>query len=738
MLPHGDIPSAGTPPTRNGSCNMLRLKVFDGQDKINEIQLGTDVVTLGRDETNRLMLPDLSVSRAHAQIEPTGNFHLIRDTGSTNGTFVNDILVRVHVLNAGDTVRLGKYLARVESLGSTSGDTTRVRVEKLRLAEEAFELELAPNAHAEKEQATADDSLALDSLRRLYELGRQIAHIDTRSALLERAVQIAVEELAACSCSLLLVEDAPVNVETEAAATRAVGRFRPAAVHLPARESRNGTEEASVGPDATSVSDGDDLVIPSEIVAQVLMHKAGLSGQLPAGEHKRPFLVCPLQEPRGIRGLLFVERRSDDPAFSTLELRFLQAITDQFVTCLANAELFEKVSQQSAKVETIVANLGDGVLVTDDHQRILEANSAAMSLLGINDRNPVGTYLFDLFVDFQTNPETSVLETSACGEGAFFYLRPRNEENSDSVARLISGRLTPFPKNADKPLGVVVTLRDRSREQHVEELKIVFLEKVAHKLRSPLTVIQGNLELLRAEPVSEDPVVSDTLQELERSTSHLGALVEEFVDFMELRTRTNPLVSLPRRTPLHPIVREAIRATENLAQSREARVENRLEEDLPSLVTQPELLGRALTEVVENAIKFGRDGGLVFIDAQTADGYLRLDVTDDGPGIPAERIDSVFYVCHQIDAEQTGQVPGVGLGLTIARQIVQEHGGEIEIVSPVLEGGGTRVSLFLPLTETTTSSRGARQSAPVATDPTPEGATVPGGEQAEIEKEATL
>jgi signal transduction histidine kinase len=97
-------------------------------------------------------------------------------------------------------------------------------------------------------------------------------------------------------------------------------------------------------------------------------------------------------------------------------------------------------------------------------------------------------------------------------------------------------------------------------------------------------------------------------------------------------------------------------------------------------------------------VKFAKDSGQIIIEAEVSEGYVRIDVADDGPGIPAREIESVFYVCHQVDEEHTGQVPGAGMGLSLSRHIVQEHGGEIRITSPYrFPDHGTRVSIFLPL-----------------------------------------
>ena len=110
---------------------MVHLKVYDGQEKVEVLELKQEIVSVGRDPGNTLVLPDPSVSRNHAQIEPRGNFYLIRDHASTNGTFVNEMLVRLQILGHGDTIRIGKYLIRVDTSHSTSCEMTQVRVEGL-------------------------------------------------------------------------------------------------------------------------------------------------------------------------------------------------------------------------------------------------------------------------------------------------------------------------------------------------------------------------------------------------------------------------------------------------------------------------------------------------------------------------------------------------------------------------------------------------------------------------------
>ena len=105
---------------------MVRLKVYDGQEKIHDLELGAETASIGRDATSTIVLPDVSVSRRHAQVEPNGNFYLIRDNGSTNGTFVNGQKVTKVTLNHGDTVTIGRvdFVVNAQAQDSSVQKTT--------------------------------------------------------------------------------------------------------------------------------------------------------------------------------------------------------------------------------------------------------------------------------------------------------------------------------------------------------------------------------------------------------------------------------------------------------------------------------------------------------------------------------------------------------------------------------------------------------------------------------------
>jgi signal transduction histidine kinase len=659
---------------------MVRIKVYDGQEKIQEVELGNEVVTLGREQGNTIVLPDASVSRRHAQVEPNGNFFLIRDNGSTNGTYVNELLIRVQVLSHGDIVRVGKYLLRVDGGRAKGRDTTSVRVERLRLpargvpaGSDAEDAEIGFST-----EPTFSDA-SRERLLKLYEIQGEIGYIDATQALLDRSLEIMLHELGAARGSILLCEKPPGT-------GRLRQRFVPAAVR-------------SIEP-AGHAKEARDLVIPEEILIQATTRFHALASSLsdPRDEQHRSCLVCALRDRSAARGVVYLDRAAGGAPFSQDDLQFLTAIAGQVAISLANALLFAQISAEKEKIQAIFTSLTDGILVTDRDFRVVEANAAATVLLHLEKQNPLGVPFFDLTSAFKLSPDQEVFRAAGLREGAVFHLSRAAGSGASGSPRevLIAGIALPFPRGVAEPQGVVITLRSHSELERMEELKSQFIGNVAHKLRSPLTVIQGNLPLLHKH-VNAEPSLKEVLEEVERNSGALCHLVDEFTEFAEMEVRSVQELSPPEHAKLKPLIRETVRALESEAKKKGILLVERVRDDIPAVLVRPGRVSRAFRHLLDNAVKFSEQGGQVIVEAEEAGSYVRIDFIDDGPGIPQAEIESVFYVCHQVDSERTGQVPGAGLGLTIVRHIIQEHGGEVRITSPYRSPNrGTRVSVFLP------------------------------------------
>lgn len=208
------------------------------------------------------------------------------------------------------------------------------------------------------------------------------------------------------------------------------------------------------------------------------------------------------------------------------------------------------------------------------------------------------------------------------------------------------------------------------------------LGAVAHDLRTPLSSVVGFTELLLT-----DDGLTEAQRELgervERAALTMTALIEELV--ATVTAGGAPLRSDP--VDLSSMVRNLIAKHQLLLPPRGVRVvaDHALRDDTPVVVLGDEgQLERMLENMVSNAVKFSPDEGEVRVGLAADDVGAELRVSDDGPGIPADQLDEIFTPFHR--APGAGAVPGVGLGLTIVKELVQRHGGQVRVVSVVGEG----------------------------------------------------
>lgn len=648
---------------------MARLHIYDGQDRLHSVDLGDEPTIIGRDEWSGVVLEDASVSRRHAQIEPTGNFFLVRDLKSTNGTYVNDMLVRVRLLTHGDVVRVGRYLLRVDAGHASRKESTRIRVDKLDLGSD----------HGIDESARPSVSPASREQQRCQDFKRlsdTIGQLTTRDELYRTALEYLLAELEADRCGILCFDEEDRERAICAENLRSVAAL-------------------STG--------GDETVSEIRIDPRTLNRALGASEAIVCDvlgvESRGGAMVAPLRDRGAVQGVVYVDRVASARRFDDDQRLYFDLMVRQIAISLRNAELFEDVIAERGKVQAILTSLTEGIVMTDPGFQVTDANLAAVALLELRKVNPIGCSFFDLLRGFDASPSLRLLTSEAAEGSAVFHLRRHGasrtaEETPDDKS--LAGRIVPFPQRGPQPQGFVVTLRDATTSWRLEKLKSAFISNVAHKLRTPLTVIRADLPLLVEN--FDSPVRHELLEELDRNSRRLTHLVDQFVEFSEMDLRSVTEADMPAPATLFRIVAGAVRAKRAVADEKGIRIDNRVPPDLPPLRVRAARLGDAIERIVDNSVKFSPANSQVVLQAEAAEGLLKLHITDEGPGIPGEELDAVFCVGHQVDLQGAGQIPGAGLGLTIARHIVQEHGGEIRISSPYpVDGHGARISLMLPL-----------------------------------------
>lgn len=225
------------------------------------------------------------------------------------------------------------------------------------------------------------------------------------------------------------------------------------------------------------------------------------------------------------------------------------------------------------------------------------------------------------------------------------------------------------------------------RVSELSQLKANFIANISHELRTPLTHIKGYIELLVSEslgPVTEEQ--KHALQVSQQSSGKLEGLIEDLI-MVSLASRGEMSIKLDDMD-IRRIANLAVKSFIEKAKDREINLRAEIGEDVPFVQGDPQKIGWALSQLIDNAIKFTSMGGSVVVGVKReGENLVVVSVSDTGIGIAHNRLGEIFEPFHQLDGSSTRRHGGTGLGLSLVRQIVEAHGSMIDVQS--VEGRGT-------------------------------------------------
>lgn len=233
--------------------------------------------------------------------------------------------------------------------------------------------------------------------------------------------------------------------------------------------------------------------------------------------------------------------------------------------------------------------------------------------------------------------------------------------------------------------------------ERAEKLQRNMVADVAHELRTPLSNIRGYLEAIRDGVIKPD---AETIRSLDEEAVLLSRLVD---DLQELSLAEAGELRLNRQPgDITEVINKAVAAVQVQAQGKGISVVSDLPEGLPPCDVDLQRIGQVLRNLLENAIAHTGDSGRITVAAERQDSQVKVSVTDTGEGIPAEDLPYIFERFYRVDKSRTRATGGSGLGLTIARRLVEAHGGKIEVQSEV--GKGSRFTFTVPVFPNLTNS----------------------------------
>lgn len=224
-----------------------------------------------------------------------------------------------------------------------------------------------------------------------------------------------------------------------------------------------------------------------------------------------------------------------------------------------------------------------------------------------------------------------------------------------------------------------------------QRLRSKFLTTVSHELRTPLTSTTGYLQFVRSGAL--DP--EQTLDFLDKVSQNLEAVVH-LVNNILLLQELDLITSEFKPLDVEKVVLQAVHEMIEQAVQAGLTIDTRVEGNLPQVMGDAGGLSRAVSVLLDNAIKFSPDGGEISVRARASDNALQIEIRDPGVGFPMDQLEHLFKPFTRIEMTDGRLFGGVGLGLPIAKHVVESHGGHIEVESK--EGKGSAFTIVLPLT----------------------------------------
>lgn len=395
-----------------------------------------------------------------------------------------------------------------------------------------------------------------------------------------------------------------------------------------------------------------------------------------------PLHVASVGAPEGVRGALAVYR---EPALSAPERSIVDTLASQVSVRLENRRLFVETLEQQTQLAEIIAHSSDGIFVVARDRTIQSWNPAMHAITGFRTEEAMGRTWEEVFGSEAGG------EGPAGNGGGSAQERDILFASKDGQARWIRYSRTPI-RDEDGSKGDVVVARDVTTELEAEQLKADFVATVSHELRTPLTPLKGFLStLLSGNAEGSHEARREYYEIMMKQVSRLERLITDLLEVSRIESGKVPVEA--HTVDLIALVSEQI--TEFESHEGDGRVVLHAPTSQVLVHADPFRVGQVVSNLVSNAVKYSPDESRVEVTLSTAGNQAIVAVRDEGDGIPASEQERVFDRFHRVEGGLTRRTGGTGLGLYIAKRLVEAMSGRLWLVSRPEEG--STFSFSLPL-----------------------------------------
>ncbi|PKN56128.1 MAG: histidine kinase [Deltaproteobacteria bacterium HGW-Deltaproteobacteria-14] len=354
------------------------------------------------------------------------------------------------------------------------------------------------------------------------------------------------------------------------------------------------------------------------------------------------------------------ERATPSGALGTASAARIEVDLDRLADRLARA--VGHLAEQRDRYESVLRGMDAAVFAIDEEERITVTNPAMLELFNL-DADPVGKRYLEVV---PPAVEDCVTEAQQ-GRVTRVELELPGEERRHMVA--YGSPLGAGP-------GVAVVLRDVTAVRHLERIRRDFVANVSHELRTPVSVIQASAETLLAGALDDPRHARNFVAAIERHASRLTRIIAGLLDLARLEAGQRGLAK--ERVNVRAAALRALDLVVGPADVKDIEVDIELAEDL-DLLADTKGVDQVLSNLLENAVKYSEQRGHITVTSASEDGWVRIAVADDGPGIKEKHRKRVFERFYRVDKGRSREQGGTGLGLAIVKHLVLAMGGSVGV-----------------------------------------------------------
>jgi len=370
-------------------------------------------------------------------------------------------------------------------------------------------------------------------------------------------------------------------------------------------------------------------------------------------------------------GLLNVAS-TQDIAYSDDEIKLFYTLASQ---ASASIERLQAVlAAEKSKMQVMVEGMSEGVVMFDEKGELVIFNTTAQEMLGKN------LDLLGSLAEIKEHRKTP---------------RALDIHITEPFPRIIHSEAMCIEDEESRSLGIIVLLRDVTREREIDQMKSDFVSLVSHELRTPLAAMKGATDNLLDGITGElNNTQKDCLLITKRNIDRLSRMISDLLDISRIEAGKIQVNKQP--VDIVNLVSDVLSIFQETAKEKNIQLTASLKSDLPKINADPDKITQVITNLVGNAMKFTPGDGQINVKAFQVGDFIQIDVVDTGLGIPHQDLEKIFDKFYQVSRpDNPATTKGTGLGLPISKGIVEKHGGKIWTESEL--GKGSKFSFTLPI-----------------------------------------